>query len=251
MRPAHSALCMLAVLAGCAGAPGFMPEDYVETTEIFRAVERELCEAIAWVDAHPAARSEVLAAGLDIRRFVASVTVGLAVEEVADGSGSAALMIPVATGLTGVSGSLGLTTVRTRSTTLKVYYPFAELECGWDKPKPPTRIAGNLGLSEWITQTTKVLIDIRETPVSYNYSVEFTVQNAAGIGPQFRVLPAGNTLSIGTGLSGSRALTHSLHVSVVEIQPDAALAARYKLSDETRRRLDRESEIEVIRGLSR
>ncbi|MFZ1681331.1 MAG: hypothetical protein WAT70_09960 [Rhizobiaceae bacterium] len=251
MRRINAALGMLAFLAGCAGAPAFLPEDYVETTEIFRAVERELCQAIAWVDSNPKVGGEVLAAGLDIRRFVASVTVGLSVEEVADGSGNAALMIPVATGLTGVGGSLGLTTVRARNTTLKVYYPFAELECGWEKPKPPTRVAGNLGLAEWIAQTTKVLIDIKETPVSYNYSVAFTVQNAAGIGPQFRVLPAGNTLNIGAGLSGSRALTHSLHVSVVEIQPDAALAARYKLSDETRRRLDRESEIEALRGLTR
>ncbi|MBK8457291.1 MAG: hypothetical protein IPL47_09450 [Phyllobacteriaceae bacterium] len=49
----------------------------------------------------------------------------------------------------------------------------------------------------------------------------------------------------------TRELTHSLSVTVVEIRPDSELAARYRIPDETRRRLDRAADIEAIRDAVR
>lgn len=251
MRAIRLAVILSAVLQGCAGAPVFTRTDYVETKEIFRSIERELCEAVAWVDETPDVKAGILAAGLDIRQFVASATVGLAVAVESSGSGQAGLVVPVTTGSVGISGSLGATTVRTRDTVLKVYYPFAELECDAPEVKGPARIAGNLGLAEWIRETTKILFAINETPVSYSYSVSFSLTNSGGAGPSFQLVPGTNAVSGGGHVGLAREIVHTLSVTVVEIRPDEELAARYRIPDETRRRLERESDIEAIRAATR
>lgn len=251
MRGETIAVILTMALSGCAGAPAFTRSDYVETKEIFRAIERELCEAVDWVENTPDVKAGVLAAGLDIRQFVASATVGLAVAVETSGTGSASLVVPVSTGSVGISGLLDSTVARTRDTVLKVYYPFGELECDSPAMKEPARIAGNLGLADWIRETTKILFAIHETPVSYSYSVSFSVTNSGSLGPSFQLLPGSNAVSGNGRLSAARELVHSLSVTVVEIRPDEELAQRYQIPDETRRRLERESDIEAIRAATR
>lgn len=239
------------LLSGCAGAPSFTRTDYVETRDILAGIEGELCEVVAWVDGTPDIKAGVLAAGLDIRQFVASATVGLSVAVSTGASGDAELAVPVSMGSVGGSAFLGSSTTRTRDTTLTVYYPFSELEC--DKPgvSGTRRIAGNLGLADWIKETTKTLFIANETPVSFSYGVSFTLTNSAGIGPTFQILAGASPVAGELGLRASRGLTHSLSVTVVEIRPDSELAARYRIPDETRRRLERASDIEAIRGSTR
>lgn len=239
------------VLSGCAGAPAFTRADYVETKDILRAIENELCEAVDWVESTPDIRAGVLAAGLDIRRFVASATVGLSVAVQNGASGNARLVIPVTTGLTGLSASLGAEAVRTRETTITVYFPFAELECDAPAVTEARRIAGNLGLADWIRETTKILFSVNESPVSFSYAVGFTLTSTAEAGPTFSLLPGSMPVSASAGLIAARELTHSLSMTVVEIRPDSELAARYRIPDETRRRLERAADIEAIRDAVR
>lgn len=242
---------VMAGLTGCAGAPSFTRTDYVETADILKSVERELCTAVEWAESNPDIQARILAAGLDIRKFVASATVGLSVAVETGASGDATLVVPVSAGSAGLTASLGSTVQRTRETVLKVYYPFSELEC--DLPASPgtRRIAGNLGLAEWIKESTRILIEAREVPVAYSYSVGFALRADAGGGPFFSIIPLTNTVRGAGSLGASREIAHSLSVTVVEIQPDAALAARYRIPDDTRRRLERESDIEVLRGATR
>jgi len=251
MRNGTAAALVFLMVAGCAGAPAFTHADYVETEEILRAVERELCTAVAWVDDTPEVQARVLAAGLDIRQFVASATVGLSVIAQTNAAGDTSLVVPVNYGVAGLSASLGTRVARTRETVLKVYYPFNELECTGDKARPGRRIAGNLGLADWIKQTTNILINVREVPVAYSYSVSFDLTNQAGIGPMFQIVPHDKSISGGAQLGAAREIVNSLSVTVVEIRPDADLAARYRLPDETRRRLERESDIQAIRESNR
>lgn len=251
MKPGLALVFAGLALSGCAGAPAFTRADYVETKDILRAIEAELCAAVEWVETTPDVRAGVLAAGLDIRNFVASATVGLAVAVQTDASGQAGLVVPVSLGTTGVSASLGTEVLRTRETTLTVYFPFAELECDAPPVAGAHRIAGSLGLADWIKETTKILFSINEAPVSYSYGVGFTLTNSAGAGPTFSIVPGTSNLGGGASLGVTRELTHSLSVTVVEIRPDSELAARYRIPDETRRRLDRAADIEAIRDAVR
>lgn len=241
----------LVLTAACAGAPQFTQTEYVETRDIFLAVENDLCKAIDFIESNPLAKAEILAAGLDYRRFVASVTVGLQVTEVTDAQGNVSIIVPVNTGTATLGVLAGRTRTHTRSTALKVYYPFGELDCQPFKAASSLRIAGHLGLTEWIGETTKVLIAIRETPVAYSYDVNFTIEGAVGAAPSFSILPSARPLFGGAELTAGRALTHSLSVTVVEITPDAELAARSRIPPETRRRLERESDIQIIRNSGR
>lgn len=238
-------------LSGCAGAPAFTKADYVETRDILAAIEGELCDVVSWVEETPAVRAGILSAGLDIRQFVASATVGLSVAVANGANGQAGLAVPVSLGSVGGSGFLGTGTVRTRMTTLTVYYPFNELEC--DKPEiaGPRRIAGNLGVADWIRQTTQTLFMVNETPVSFSYGVGFTLTNTAGVGPTFQLVSGLSPVSGGIDLRATREVSHTLSLTVVEIRPDSELAARYRIPDETRRRLERAADIEAIRDAVR
>lgn len=251
MKPGLALALAGMMLSGCAGAPAFTRTDFVETKDILRSIESELCSAVGWVETTPDIRAGVLAAGLDIRNFVASVTVGLAVAVQTGASGDAGLVVPVSLGSAGVSASLGSEVLRTRETTLTVYYPFSELECDAPPIAGAHRIAGNLGLADWIKETTKILFSINESPVSYSYGVGFTLTNTAGVGPSFSIVPGTSNLVGGARLGATRELMHSLSVTVVEIRPDSELAARYRIPDETRRRLERAADIEAIRGAVR
>ncbi|MDN2583407.1 hypothetical protein [Aquibium sp. ELW1220] len=236
------------VLAGCTALPDFAEHDYIRMESLFYTVEQELCESLALIKSEPGVSARLQEAGVAIEGQYAKVTAGLDLVKVLDAAGNASFVIPVNNGVAGLG--LGATSRRVNSvrTTVSVYYPFAELECSGQIANPPERIAGGLGLKEWILNTTVSLINVHETPAAYSYDVSFDVTRDARARPTISLATSGFTLIGGDlSLGGARKLTHWLSVTVRDVALIDAPAGSGGIPTGVRDALDREEGLAILR----
>ncbi|RST84987.1 hypothetical protein EJC49_18075 [Aquibium carbonis] len=245
---AFGASVLAVVLSGCTTLPDFAERDFIKMESLFYSVEQELCESLALIKGEPGVAAKLREAGVSIDRQYAKVTAGLELMKVLDAGGNATFVIPVNNGNAGLG--LGATSRRVNSvrTTVSVYYPFTELECTGQIANPPERIAGGLGLKEWILNTTVALINVRETPAAYSYEVSFDVTRDARARPTISLATSGFTLIGGDlSLGGARKLTHWLSVTVRDVALDDAPASRGGIPTGVRDALDREEGLAILR----
>ncbi len=251
-RIAHFLMALFGtvVLAACAGAPKFQPRDYVRMESLFYAVEQELCRAIAEIEANEKTATALALAGIDPRQQYAKATVGLRLVRVVGADGRVSFVIPVTGGTfsTAVSGYLRGSKIV--DTSVSVYYPFSELECGNTLKDPPPEIAGGLGLWQWVLNTTVALINVRETPAAYSYQVRFTITSGAGARPSFGIVTGSFTPLGGSfGADLSNELSHTLNITVRDVSLDAGAGGRKAVPPDIRDELDREESLTILRRI--
>ena len=236
------------ILAGCTTLPDFAERDFIKMESLFYSVEQELCESLALIKSEPGVAGKLRDAGVSIERQYAKVTAGLDLVKVLDAAGNATFVIPVNNGSAGLGLGATSRSVNTVRTTVSVYYPFAELECSGQIASPPERIAGGLGLKEWILNTTVALINVRETPAAYSYEVSFDVTRDARARPTISLATSGFTLIGGDlRLGGARKLTHWLSVTVRDVALIDAPAGSGGIPTGVRDALDREEGLSILR----
>ncbi|QDZ02849.1 hypothetical protein FQ775_22125 [Nitratireductor mangrovi] len=244
--------CVLALaVAGCAQLPKFQERDYIKVEALFYTVEQELCEALAELKTEPRISERLREAGITVESQYAKVTAGLKLERILDTGGNASLVIPVDYGTAGLGLGAMRSHVNTVDTTVSVYYPFTELACSGEIPSPPERIAGGLGLREWILQTTVSLINVRETPAAYSYEISFAVITDKRARPSI-TLSTSNFSLIGGDLSlgAARELTHTLSVTIRDIAlNEPAGTGGAGVPDVVRDALDREESLTILRRI--
>lgn len=235
-------------LAGCTTLPDFAERDFIRMESLFYTVEQELCESLSLIKSEPGVAGKLEQAGVSIERQYAKVTAGLDLVKVLDAAGNATFVIPVNNGNAGLGLGATSRSVNTVRTTVSVYYPFAELECAGQIANPPERIAGGLGLKEWILNTTVALINVRETPAAYSYEVSFDVTRDARARPTLSLATSGFTLIGGDlSLGGARKLTHWLSVTVRDVELIDAPAGSGGIPTGVRDALDREEGLAILR----
>lgn len=241
-------LCAASVaLASCATAPRFTTAEHVKVESLFYTLEQELCEAVGDLGADPFVASKLREAGVTPDRQFAKATASLKLVRTTDASGEAAMVIPVTSGVASIGFGGGVTREDTVDTSVSVYYPFAELQCSL--ADPPPRIAGGLGLREWIGATTRSLIRVEETPTAYSYEVSFEVTADGRVNPgisystpTFRVI--GGELSAGV----ERAITHTLNVTVQTVAVQDA-GRPQRVPAKVRDALDRQESLNALRHI--
>lgn len=239
-----------ALLASCAGAPKFGARDYVRMESLFYAVEQELCRAVEEIEANPRTAAALAEAGIDPRNQYAKATVSLRLIRVVGADGSIDFLIPITNGSFATDFSGALSGEKVVDTSVSVYYPFSELECGSALKDPPPEIAGGLGLWQWVLNTTVALINVRETPASYSYQVNFSIFKRAGARPSFAVVTEPFSLLRGSlGLGASQQLTHSLNVTVRDVSLGTDADSRASVPPRIRDELDREESLTILRRL--
>lgn len=243
------AMAVFAVaLSACAGAPKFREHDYVRMESLFYAVEQELCRALAEIESDPRVSAELKAAGVDPASQYAKATVSLDLVRVLDADGSVTFVIPVTGGTFGTDFSGSLTQQKVVNTSVSVYYPFSELECGDSIHSPPPEIAGGLGLWQWVLNTTVALINVRETPAAYSYEVRFSIFKGASGRPTFGVSTGAFRLIGGSArLFGSEQITHTLNITVRDVSLGEAKDGG--IPPNIRDELDREESLTILRRI--
>lgn len=236
------------MLAGCTTLPDFAETDFVRMESLFYTVEQELCESLSLIKSEPGVSARLREAGIEIEGQYAKVTAGLELVKVLDAAGNSSFVIPVNHGSAGLGLGASSRRVNSVRTTVSVYYPFAELECSGQISDPPERIAGGLGLKEWILNTTVSLINVHETPAAYSYEVSFDVTRDARARPTISLATAGFTLIGGDlSLGGARKLTHWLSVTVRDVALIDAPAGSGGIPTGVREALDREEGLTILR----
>jgi hypothetical protein len=239
-----------ALLSGCTTLPDFTERDFIKMETLFYSVEQELCESLALIKSEPGVSAKLREAGVAIEGQYAKVTAGLDLMKIVDAAGNASFVIPVNNGNAGLGLGATSRSVNSVRTTVSVYYPFAELECSGQLTDPPERIAGGLGLKEWILNTTVALINVRETPASYSYDVSFDVTRDARARPTISLATSGFTLIGGDlSLGGARKLTHWLSVTVRDVALTQAPAGSGGTPAGVRDALDREEGLAILRRI--
>ncbi|MVA97955.1 hypothetical protein GN330_11935 [Nitratireductor sp. CAU 1489] len=238
-------------VTGCASLPDFTDDDYVKVESLFYTVEQELCEALVLVKAEPRLAARLREAGITVGRQYAKATAGLKLVKIVDGGGNANFVIPITNGTAGLGVGANRRHVNTVDTTVSVYYPFTELACSGEIANPPARIAGGLGLKEWILQTTVALINVRETPAAYSYDVAFQLTQDGRARPAIAVATPGLSL-LGADISfgAARQVTHTLSVTIRDVALDeAAGKGGAGVPDVVRDALDREESLTILRRI--
>lgn len=241
---------MAMALSSCAGAPKFSEPDYVRMESLFYAVERELCRAIAEIAADTRLTTALGEAGIDPLGQYAKATVSLRVVQVTGADGSVDFVIPITNGAFSAGFQGGISGQKLVDTSVSVYYPFAELECGNGLKNPPPEIEGGLGLWQWVLNTTVALINVRETPASYSYQASFSIFRRAGGRPSFAVATGPFTVLGGSlGLDASRELTHTLYVTVRDVSLGTGAGGAAAVPPAIRDELDREESLTILRRI--
>jgi len=245
---ASGAALLTAFLTGCTTLPDPVDGDFIRMESLFYTVEQELCESLALIKSEPGVAARLEEAGVAIEKQYAKVTAGLDLVKVVDAGGNASFVIPVNNGVAGLGFGGTNRAVNTVETTVSVFYPFAELECSGQIANPPERIAGGLGLKEWILNTTVALINVHETPAAYSYEVSFDVTRDARARPTISLATSGFTLIGGDlSLGGARKLTHWLSVTVRDVALTDAPAGTGGIPNGVRDALDREEGLVILR----
>jgi len=236
------------LLSGCTTLPDFAERDFIKMESLFYTVEQELCESLSLIKSEPGVAAKLAEAGVAVERQYAKVTAGLDLVKVLDAAGNATFVIPVNNGVAGLGLGVTSRSVNSVRTTVSVYYPFEELECSGQIASPPERIAGGLGLKEWILNTTVALINVRETPSAYSYDVSFDVTRDARARPTISLSTSGfNLIGGDLSLGGARKLTHWLSVTVRDVAVDDAPLGRGGIPTGVRDALDREEGLAILR----
>lgn len=234
--------------ASCTTLPDFSEGDYVKMESLFYTVEQELCESLALIKGEGRVAAKLAEAGVAIERQYAKATAGLELVKIVDAAGNATFVIPTDRGTAGLGLGASASTVNTVNTTVSVYYPFTELECSGEIADPPQRIAGGLGLKEWVLNTTVALINVHETPAAYSYDVSFEITRDARARPTISLATTGFTL-IGGDLSLGRSgkLTHWLSVTIRDVAVDGGGRGGGGVPAGVREALDREEGLAILR----
>ena len=236
------------LLSACTTLPDFAERDFIKMESLFYSVEQELCESLSLIKSEPGIAAKLEEAGISLERQYAKVTSGLDLVKVVDAAGNATFVIPVNNGVAGLGLGATSRSVNTVRTTVSVYYLFTDLECAGQIASPPERIAGGLGLKEWILNTTVALINVRETPAAYSYEVSFDVTRDARARPTISLATSGFTLIGGDlSLGGARKLTHWLSVTVRDVAIDETPAGHGGIPTVVRDALDREEGLAILR----
>lgn len=226
----------LAALAGCASVPEIDERQYVRVSDILYSVECELKEAIDGL-----ARTYPF-----VKKQLVEVKYSLDVVETGAGAGDANLVVPISHGTFSVGFTAGLLQTTTRATSFTVSYKTDELECRPPGPGVPMRIAGGVGLSDWLVSISASLQAANETPVAMSYRMDFDIVADASVTPRFGVaLASGHAYGGGVRLAGRRQRTHSLLVAVAKVDADDKGAV------EAQKRIDREITQSILKEVSR
>jgi hypothetical protein len=229
---------VLTAIAGCASVPDIADREYVKVSDILYSVECELKEAIDSL-----ARTYPF-----VRKQLVEVKYSLDVIETGSGAGDANLVVPISHGTFSVGFTAGLLQTTTRATSFSVSYKTDELECRppGSAPDVPTRIAGGVGLSEWLLSISAALRAANETPVAMSYRMDFDIVADASVTPRFGVsLASGHSYGGGVRLAGRRQRSHSVLVAVAKVDADDKGAV------EAQKRIDREIDQSILKEISR
>jgi hypothetical protein len=244
-----AAVCaVVPALSSCTTLPDFSEQDYIRIESLFYTVEQELCESLALVKSDARVAARLAEAGVTVERQYAKATAGLELVKLLDAAGNATFVIPVNAGTAGLGIGAASRHVNSVRTTVSVYYPFSELECSGQIAQPPERIAGGLGLKEWVLNTTVALINVNETPAAYSYDVSFSVTRDGRARPTISLSTSGFRLIGGDlSLGAARELTHSLSVTVRDVAIEDAPVRKGGVPAGIREALDREEGLAILR----
>ncbi len=205
-------ICSGCSTIGTVPVPQASSENFLYVADLAHTLECELFDATE------------LAAGIDDRykdqevlatlTLVVQSTSGVTTTPtVSFGVGTATLKVATATGPTG-------TGTRTMDVTLK--YRTGQLKRCAPPPadrdvldRDPIRLAGGLGLVEWVNTLARTAYALEADPESASYKVKFAIKNDSSATPSITT-DGGD--SVGVKLTANRSISHELAVTVKELK---------------------------------